>query len=352
MSAPTFAAADLSVALCTHNGAAFVAEQVRSILDQQPAPRELVVGDDASSDGTIAVIERTVARLRAENPALPTTLRILRGDAPLGVTRNFERTIAECTSALVALSDQDDIWPPGRLARILPLFGDAQVQLVHTDARLVDVEGRPTGVLLLDALEATGEERAGLQTGAAFAVLLRRNLVTGATAVVRTELARRAMPFPPSWVHDEWLAAVASVHEGVRLVAEPLLDYRQHGGNQIGASAPTWQRRLHRLREPRDSRSARLIARAEALVAVMESDAGPSPQRVASDLLARERLTLARAKAAHERRRAATPRWQPLRVPAILWGVVTGRYRRFSRGPIDVLRDLVQPATAPRRRPR
>ena len=342
MSAPSPAVADLSVALCTHNGAAFVTEQVRSILDQHPAPRELVVGDDASSDDTVAVIERTVARLRAERPSLPTSLRLLRRDAPLGVSANFERTIAACTSPLVALSDQDDVWPPGRLARILPLFDDPTVQLVHTDARLVDAEGRPTGVLLLDALEANADERAGLESGDAFPVLLRRNLVTGATAVLRAELARRGTPFPASWVHDEWLAALASVHEGVRLVPEPLFDYRQHGGNQIGASAPTWQRRLQRLREPRDTRSARLIARAEALVVAMEADAGLVP----------DRLLLARAKADHERRRATMPRWQPLRVPAILWGIVTGRYRRFSRGSIDVLRDLVQPATVPRPRRR
>lgn len=332
------AVADLSVALCTHEGARFVAEQVRSILDQRPAPRELVVGDDASTDDTVAIIERTMARARAERPSLPTSLRILRGDAPLGVVANFERTIAACTGALIALSDQDDVWPPGRLARILPEFDDPRVQLVHTDARLVDAEGRPTGVLLLDALEAGEDERAGLRSGAAFDVLLRRNLVTGATVVLRASLAQRAMPFPAAWVHDEWLAALAAVHEGVRLVPEPLLDYRQHGGNQIGASAPTWGRRFARLREPRDTRSARLIARAEALVDAIEREAAAPP----------ERLRLARAKAEHERRRAAMPRWQPLRIPGVVAGVLAGRYGRFSRGAIDVLRDLVQPATAPR----
>lgn len=339
MSPPDPAAvADLSVALCTHEGARFVAEQVRSILDQRPAPRELVVGDDASTDDTVAIIERTMARARAERPSLPTSLRILRGDAPLGVVANFERTIAACTGALIALSDQDDVWPSGRLARILPEFDDPRVQLVHTDARLVDAEGRPTGVLLLDALEAGQDERDGLRGGAAFEVLLRRNLVTGATVVLRASLARRAMPFPAAWVHDEWLAALAAVHEGVRLVPEPLLDYRQHGGNQIGASAPTWSRRLARLREPRDTRSARLIARAQALVDAIERDGAVPP----------ERRRLAQAKAAHERRRAAMPRWQPLRIPAIIAGVVAGRYARYSRGSIDVLRDLVQPATAPR----
>ena len=328
--------ADLSVAMCTRNGARFVAEQVRSILTQSVIPRELVVGDDASSDDTLAIIEATVAEVRAENPAVTTQLRITARAQPLGVTKNFEQTIAACTSALIALSDQDDVWPSGRLARLVAVFDDPGVNLVHSDARLVDSTGADTGVQLLDAIEATATERRELVAGDAFKVLLRRNLVTGATVVMRRSLAESATPFPTSWLHDEWLAALAAVHDGVRLLPEPLLDYRQHCNNQVGASAPTLRRRLQRLREPRDTRAKRLVARADALVRAMKSDARVPP----------ERLSAAQAKAAHERRRAAMPRSRALRVPGILRGLVSGRYRSYSRGLLDALRDLVQPPTA------
>ncbi len=333
------AVVDVSVALCTRNGAAFVREQVRSILDQRPAPREIVIGDDASSDETLAIIEAVVARYRAEHPEFAIVLRILRRDAPLGVTRNFEQTIAACTGSIVALCDQDDVWPAGRLARLVPLFDDAAVQLVHTDARLVDAAGADTGQRLLAALEASPREVASLETGDALRVLLRRNLVTGATTLVRRELAERAMPFPDSWVHDEWLAVVAAIGGGLRLVAEPWLDYRQHGGNEIGASAPTWSRRWERLREPRDERTPRLVARSRALLERLD-ELGASPG---------QRAAVSR-KAAHEGHRAGLPAWQPLRIPGIVAGVVSGRYTRYSRGAIDVLRDLVQPATRPGRR--
>lgn len=323
----------VSVALCTHNGAAYVDEQVRSILAQSPTPIQLVVGDDASSDDTVAIIESAVARHRSEHPDAPLSLVVLKRAEPLGVTRNFEETIAACTGDIVALSDQDDVWPPGRLARLLPLFDDPAVSLVHTDARLVDARGADTGARLLATLEATEAERAGLESGDALPVLLRRNLVTGATTLVRRELAEAARPFPPSWVHDEWLAMMAAVDGGLRLVPEPWLDYRQHGANVIGVSEVTWARRWERLREPRDARSSRLIARARALVERLESRREEGPA-----------LALARRKLAHEERRARLPRWQPLRVPGILAGVIAGRYARYSRGPIDVVRDLVQPA--------
>ena len=324
--------ADLSVALCTHNGAAFVAEQVRSVLVQRPAPREIVVGDDASTDDTIAIIERAVDDAKASDPRLQTTLTVLRNARALGVTANFGATIAACSSALVALCDQDDVWPPGRLARLIEPFRDDGILLVHSDARLVDAEGSPLGASLLDVLDASPGERHALCDGDAWPVLLRRNLVTGATVVVRRSLAALASPFPAAWVHDEWLAIVAAARGGVRLIDEPLLDYRQHGANVIGATRLTWRRRWERLREPRDTRSTRLVERAAALV-----------ERVSSWEANPHLMTDAEAKLRFEQARATAPAWQPARVPGIAVRLLRGDYRRFARGTIDVLRDLVQP---------
>lgn len=332
------AAADrprVSVALCTHNGERFVAEQVASILNQSVAVDEIVVGDDASSDGTVAAIESVVADARGRG--IETELTIVRRDAPLGVAANFADTIARTTGEFVALSDQDDVWPAERLARLLPAFDDPTVLLVHSDARLVDAAGTPTGQLLLDTLDATAAERRALANGHAFDALLRRNLITGATAVLRGPFARSALPVGNGWIHDEWYAMVAALSGGVRLVPEPLLDYRQHGGNQIGASAVDWERRKRKLTEARDERAARLIARAASIAEY--TDAHPE---VAG---ARMRETL-QGKLAHERWRATLPVSRVARVPRVVAAAVGGRYRRYNRGLIDVARDLVQPASA------
>lgn len=328
----SIARSDVSVALCTHNGREFIAEQIASILAQRPAPSEIVVGDDASIDDTVDIIERVHAEARATEPSLTTTLRVLRRTVPLGVTRNFGETIAECRGALIALSDQDDVWPAGRLARLVAEFDEPSTTLVHSDARLVDRRGEPLGVTLLQVIEASDAERALLREGLAWPVLLKRNLVTGATVVLRRELAERAQPFPSSWVHDEWLAIVAAATGGLRLVDEPLLDYRQHGGNVIGASRVTWAQRWQRLREPRAGRAARLVARASALV-----------ERLPLWSVGEEIEMDARAKLRFEQARAHAPRWQPARVPGIAARFARREYGRFARGPIDVLRDLVQP---------
>ncbi len=87
---------------------------------------------------------------------------------------------------------------------------DPALRLVHSDARLIDGAGAPLGLTLLDALEATAAEREGLTRGDAFAVLLRRNLVTGATVVLRRDLLTSALPIGADWIHDEWLAMIAA----------------------------------------------------------------------------------------------------------------------------------------------
>ncbi|MCU1416328.1 MAG: hypothetical protein JWP32_502 [Schumannella sp.] len=327
------AQAGISVVLCTHNGSAYVGEQVASILRQVPEPFEIVLGDDASTDDTVAIVERLVDAHRAGGGA--TELVIRHHDPALGVSANFADGLSHARGDLLALSDQDDIWHDGKLAALAAAFAaDAGLLLVHSDARLVDGDAAPTGLTLLDALEATAAERAGLEHGDAFATLLRRNLVTGATVMLRRRLLDAAVPFADDWVHDEWLAVIAAATGGVRLLPAELIDYRQHGGNQIGAARPSMADRWAKLREPREPRASWLVDRTTALVTALER-LGPA--------VAPARLAAARARLEHDRRRRDLPRVHLERLPRILLSAARGDYARYSRGSIDVLRDLMQP---------
>jgi glycosyltransferase involved in cell wall biosynthesis len=324
----------ISVVLCTRNGAEFVGQQVESILAQEPQPDELILGDDASSDSTVAIVTSLVDRHRSAGGRVELVVR--RHDPALGVVANFEDALTHAGGDVIALSDQDDVWHPGKLAAVLAAFdADPSLLLVHTDARLVDAAGAPLGMTLLGALEVTAGERAGLERGDAFATLLRRNLVTGATAVLRRELLAMAVPFPTEWVHDEWLAAIAAAAGTLRLLPRPLIDYRQHGSNQIGARRPGMRDRWAKLREDREPRATRIVARATSLVdALVRLGATVPPERLAS----------ARAALDHDLRRQSLPRARAARIPRVIAAAVRGDYARYSRGGIDVVRDLVQPA--------
>lgn len=321
----------VSVALCTYNGARFVAEQVRSILAQSSPAAQIVISDDGSTDATLDIVRTELA---AAGSAAPEVV-IFENPAPLGVTRNFEQAILACTGDLIVLSDQDDIWVPDRLARAEREFvARPQLLLLHGDARLVDDAGEPLGHSLFEAIEFTAGEQREVRRGRALDVLLRRNVVTGATAAFRRSLLAAASPFPDAWVHDEWLAMVAAMTGGVDFVGEPLIDYRQHGSNEIGASRPTMAVRRSRLREPRLERNRRLLARAEALEERVLALADAVPDAVAG---------LVRRKVAHEQFRSGLPRARMLRIVPILRAASSGAYRRFGRARYDLVRDLVQP---------
>jgi uncharacterized protein YbaA (DUF1428 family) len=327
----------VSVALCTYNGARFVGEQLGSILEQTRTPDELIVSDDGSSDGTIAVVEATLAAgtARPVAGALRYVARV--NDAPLGVTKNFERAVTACTSELVALSDQDDVWRRDRLERLVGEFdADSRLMLLHTDARLVGEQGAPLGMTLFAALEITDEERALELGGKGFDALLRRNLATGATVVFRRELLERALPFPAEWVHDEWLAIIAAATGRITVVAEPTIDYRQHGANQIGVNAPTLRHKMRRVLGPRGDRNASL-ARKFTVLADRLDELG--------DMVSAEDRQNARCKAEFEAFRHALPTRRLRRIRVVLRADRAGLYARYaSRGRADVIRDLLQPA--------
>src|SRR5690606_20702057 len=151
--------------------------------------------------------------------------------------------------------------------------------------------------------------------------------------------------FPPEWVHDEWLAIVAASVGGVSLVREPLIDYRQHGANAIGARKLGLREKAGRLAEPRAQRNARLLASAKVFAdRVLEPEEAVSDRRRAAgggaglthpDGIAHA-VQLAAGRLAHERMRSALPAGRLRRLPRVLGAAIAGRYHRYGRGAMDV----------------
>jgi glycosyltransferase involved in cell wall biosynthesis len=320
----------VSVALATYNGAQFVEQQVRSILEQTHPPDELVVSDDGSSDATVELVESAIAATGL--PGLRVV--ILRSGERLGVVGNFARAIEATSGDLVALSDHDDVWQPNRLSTVIPLFErEPRLLFSHADARLVGPDGASLGTTLLQSLGVRTKERDAIARGEAFEAYIRRNLATGATSMFRRSLLDAALPFPNEWVHDEWLAIIAAAIGEVRLVDEQLVDYRQHGSNEIGVEDPTVRYRVGRMLMRRGDRYEQLSVRSRLLADRL------SQLNVAADVMA-----LANDKARFEEARARYPASRLARIGPVLREFVAGSYRTLSsQGDLDVVRDLVQP---------
>lgn len=325
---------DVSVALCTHNGSKFIHEQIRSICLQSHPPVEIVLSDDASTDDCVTVAQRVLEECLVELPGRHIALDVIENIPALGVTRNFDQATRRCRSDLIALCDQDDIWHPHRLRRMCAEFERRpDLILLHTDARLVDAQRHDLGESLFHALEVERFELAYIHEGRAFDAFLRRNLVTGATAMLRRSLLDSASPFPGEWLHDEWLAMIAAAVGGVDVLEEETIDYRQHGGNHIGARRDTFVEKVRKAFAARGNKHAQRTLKVEILLDRLLELA---------DKIDAAAVDKVHSKLDHQRFRSQLPAHRVARLLPVVREVLTGRYERFGRGARGIVRDLFE----------
>ena len=315
--------------MCTYNGAQFLPAQLKSIAAQSRPPDEIVVCDDASTDETVAVINEFAGML-------PITLHT--NERNLGSVRNFEQAINLCTGDVIALSDQDDVWREDKLQQIeTALERNPAAGLVFSDAEIVDENLNSLNRRMWDEVGFDTHKRKLMTQGRALDVLITGWTVTGATMAFRSEYKALALPIPTNiqMIHDGWIAlTVASVADVVAL-DDPLIKYRQHDRQQIGAP--------ERRPEP-----AQITAR-EALKrrnpnAQLHSILETLEQRLLdhrNEFDCRKALAFAGDYSRHLDARANLPQRRLSRVPTILRELLTWRYHEYGNGFRSAAKDLV-----------
>lgn len=241
----------ISVALCTYNGADFLSEQLESIVGQSRPPDEIVVCDDGSTDAT-----QTLLQSFSETSPVPVVLHF--NEQNLGSIKNFEKAISLCSGDVIALSDQDDVWRNDKLQLIENAFQQAPpAGLVFSDAEIVNADLKSLGRSMWDEVGFDAHKRKLVRSGHVLEVLITGWTVTGATMAFRSEFAKLVLPIPNqiSMIHDGWIALVVSAVAPVVMIEEPLVQYRQHEKQQIGApgkkrNAGTEQNVLQAIRRP------------------------------------------------------------------------------------------------------
>lgn len=324
----------MSVAMCVRDAGRFLGPQLESIAAQTRCPDELVVVDDGSVDGSASVVQAF-----AEDSPFPVRLEV--GDVSVGPIRAFERAIGATSGELVALSDQDDLWYPDKLATLeMALQQCPQVDLVYSDADLVDADGRPAAGSLWSRLEASPRRRQAVEAQPP-GPLLRMSLVSGCALAFRSTLRRGALPFPSSLeqqpgvlFHDRWLALVAACGRGIRAVDERLFAFRIHDGQLTGLPE-------------RPSRSyASLGLSVEESVPYQEAlfhqiqDLSQRCEVLRSSPSVLEQLDGARSLVAM---RSTLPRGRLQRASIVGRALLAGRYRRSGRGIRAAGADLLRP---------
>ncbi len=219
----------ISIALCTYNGVEFLQEQLESIALQTRIPDEMVICDDRSKDDTLEILRNFSSKV-----SFP--VRIFLNEKNLGSTKNFEKAIKLCTGDIIFLSDQDDVWNPDKLEKIEKLFSiSPSTALIFSDAELVDENLRPLGYTLWKSIGFSKKEQSNFTHGKFIEVLLKRNVVTGSTMAFRSEFKQLFFPISDIWVHDGWIALLIAFASDLGMISEPLIKYRQHHMQQVGA---------------------------------------------------------------------------------------------------------------------
>jgi glycosyltransferase involved in cell wall biosynthesis len=219
---------NLSIALCTYNGAVYLKEQLESLAAQTRPPDELVISDDHSTDDTPSLIEEFAA-----TAGFPVRLSV--NESNLGTAKNFEKAIDLCLGDVILLSDQDDIWHSDKLESVERIFeAKPQLSLVFSNAELVDETLRLFDETLFDRLHFNGRKQRMVRSGRALDVQLRENLVCGCTVAFRANLKELVLPISGDGplVHDGWIVLLIAAAGEIDFINRPLLKYRQHSAQQ------------------------------------------------------------------------------------------------------------------------
>ena len=107
---------DISVVIATYNGAAYIVDQLESILAQSEPVNEVVITDDGSIDGTLEICRGFIIKNNLSN------WRVIKNEGMHGFYGNFCHGLRNTTGDLILLCDQDDIWLPYKVKMMIDCF--------------------------------------------------------------------------------------------------------------------------------------------------------------------------------------------------------------------------------------
>lgn len=212
----------VSVCLPTYNGADYIEEALRSILNQTYQDFELLIVDDGSTDATLDIVQSF------SDPRI----QLHRNPERLGIPANWNRCLALAGGAFVGVFHQDDVMLPENLeGKVQLLSADETIGFVHSGVETLVDEEAPSA--FADWIEDATEDTVWDGPEYFRVLLLNGNRVCAPTVLAR----RRALLEQGGFDRDlgfacdyaMWLRLCLTYRVG--FLARPLVRYRWHGGN-------------------------------------------------------------------------------------------------------------------------
>jgi glycosyltransferase involved in cell wall biosynthesis len=204
--------------MATHNGEKHVARQLETILSELNPGDEVIVVDDQSTDRTVEVVDALGdARIRC-----------IKNPQNMREMYSFGRAMSLATKQVVFLADQDDIWVPGRVNRMVGALSDSGASLVTTNFVWMNDKEDPIDVPF-DGVRAAAS-RSYLRN--IVDIFVGRTNYFGCAMAMTQEFSRLILPIPPFvQSHDLWIALAANASGSNVHLDDVTLRKRQHGNN-------------------------------------------------------------------------------------------------------------------------
>lgn len=193
-------------------------------LDQQTYPNlKLYIRDDCSP---MVPFEEIQACVKTCIHAFP--YEIWQNEKNLGSNKTFELLTQEAEGDYFAYCDQDDIWLPEKLEVLQKALEQEKVLLVCSDMYIIDGDG----TAVADSITKIRRHHR-FRSGAGLTdTLWYSNFASGCALLVRSKTAKAALPLNPFMYYDHYITLFAANKGEIAFVDRPLIQHREHGGNQ------------------------------------------------------------------------------------------------------------------------
>lgn len=275
--------ATVDILLAVYNGERYLQPFLDSLVAQSFSDFRLVVSDNKSTDSTIAILNANRGRLEHDIVILPSP------PETTNVYVNFARVTDAGEAPYIMYADADDIWHNDKIEKTLAamkaaelVHGPAAPILVHSDLRVVDKDLQCLHPSFWRYGHVDPVRRTRLNQ------VLPNTVVSGCTMMVNRPLFEMGRPMPRNAHHDCWYALIAAAFGHLVAIDEPLIEYRQHGGNVSAATKGHlrgWRDTLARARIAFGDNGARKhlhdsVRQAQVFLARFDSRLSPAQRRV------------------------------------------------------------------------
>lgn len=222
--------ADIAIVMATYNGEEYIKEQLDSIINQTYKSWNLFIHDDGSTDNTLRIINDYIDKYDEK-------IKLISGPKTGGAKNNFFYLMKHVDANYMMFSDQDDVWLKDKVEKTFHKMKEVEKKndkkpiLVYSDLSVVDEN---LNVISPKMSEYQKFDMNNLRTKD----FLAENKVTGCTMMINKTLkdyACQAETYNDIIMHDWWIALLASSTGIIEFISEPLILYRQHGDNSVGA---------------------------------------------------------------------------------------------------------------------